>query len=182
MRRQSLVLMVEPKSARNEGHAEALAHAGFRVLSLAPEEVDVVRALKQGPAVVAAELDDAGLVTALNLARRFRETPEARLIPFIIYGHQLGPQDIEATARRAPCGCSSGRSTVCGWSPPFAVSSRRLMQNARRTSPRENRFPQRVPGKNEPRLSVPSAETRCEAADVLDIRVLANVVYRVTAQ
>jgi DNA-binding NarL/FixJ family response regulator len=69
------------------------------VLSLAPEEVDVARVLEHEPAVVAAELDDAGLITVLNLARRFREIPEARLIPFIIYGHHLRPQDIEDAAR-----------------------------------------------------------------------------------
>lgn len=92
-----LVLLVEPKAARHQ-HTEVLARAGFRVASIAAEEIDIARLLERGPAVVAAELDGAG-ATTLNLARRFRQSPQARLIPFIIYGHELRPRDIEDTAR-----------------------------------------------------------------------------------
>ena len=77
MPQQSLVLLVEPKGARNQGHTKALVGAGFRVQSVASEEADPARVLERRPAVV-----------TLNLARRSRKNPQARLIPFIIYGHQ----------------------------------------------------------------------------------------------
>ena len=99
MPQQSLVLLVEPKGARNQGHTKALVGAGFRVESVASEEADPARVLERRPAVVVAELDGAGAVATLNLARRFRMNPQARLIPFIIYGHQLRAQDIEDAAR-----------------------------------------------------------------------------------
>jgi CheY-like chemotaxis protein len=94
-----LVLLVEPTDARNQPHSKFLARAGFRLSSVQTDEVDVARVLEQRPAVIAAELDSSGLVTALSLAKRFRQDPEARLIPFIIYGHHLRPQDIEDVAR-----------------------------------------------------------------------------------
>ena len=99
MPQQSLVLIVEPKDAGNHSHTDFLVRAGFRVESVAPEEADIARVLERRPAVVAAELDGRGALPTLNLARRFRENPQARLIPFIIYGHQLRPQDIEEAAR-----------------------------------------------------------------------------------
>ena len=94
-----LVVLVEPTDARNQHHSESLARAGFRVSSVQTEDVEVARVLEQRPAVIAAELDGAGLVTTLSLAKRFRQNPEARLIPFVIYGHHLRPQDIEDAAR-----------------------------------------------------------------------------------
>lgn len=99
MPHQSPVLLVEPKGRRNQEHTKALVGAGFRVESVAPEEADTARVLEQRPAVVAAELDGAGALATLNLARRFRENSQARLIPFIIYGHELRPRDIENAAR-----------------------------------------------------------------------------------
>jgi CheY-like chemotaxis protein len=98
MTRQPLVVLVETTDARNQQHSESLTRAGFRVSLIQAEEVEIARVLKQRPAVIAAELDGAGVATTLNLARRFRETPE-RLIPFVIFGHQLRPQDIEDAAR-----------------------------------------------------------------------------------
>jgi CheY-like chemotaxis protein len=95
---QPLVVLIEPKEAQHR-HAEAVARAGFRVASVAAEHVDVARVLEQGPAVVAAELDGSGSVPTLDLARRFRQNPQARLIPFVIYGVQLRTQDIENAAR-----------------------------------------------------------------------------------
>jgi CheY-like chemotaxis protein len=68
-------------------------------VSVSTEKVDVARILEQGPAIVAAELDGSGAGRTLNLARRFRQDLRARPIPFIIYGHQLRPQDIEDAAR-----------------------------------------------------------------------------------
>jgi hypothetical protein len=65
---------------------------------VAPEDFDIGRVLEQAPAVVAVELDGDGCTT-LGLARRFRQTPDARLIPFIIHGHALPPRDIEEAAR-----------------------------------------------------------------------------------
>ena len=94
-----LVLLVEPTDARNRQHNECLADAGFRVKSVQTEEVEVARVLEQRPAVIAAELASSGLATTLSLAKRFRQDPEARLIPFIIYGHHLHPEDIEDAAR-----------------------------------------------------------------------------------
>ena len=94
-----LVLLVEPTDARNRHHCESLTQAGFRVSSVQADAVEVARVLQQRPAVVAAELDGSGLKTTLSLAKRFRQNPEARLIPFIIYGHHLRPQDIEDAAR-----------------------------------------------------------------------------------
>lgn len=92
-----LVLLVQPKGSRHK-HAELVANAGFRVIELTAEDVDVARVLARGPAVVAAELDGAASTT-LNLARQFRQNPATRLIPFIIYGHQLSARDIEDAAR-----------------------------------------------------------------------------------
>jgi DNA-binding NtrC family response regulator len=97
MTEQSLIVLIEPKAARHQ-HADILDRAGFRVAAIAAEEFNLARVLEQGPAVVAAELDGAGSAT-LNLAKQFRQTAQARLIPFIIYGHQLRPQDIENAAR-----------------------------------------------------------------------------------
>jgi hypothetical protein len=99
MANQPLVLLVEPKGTRNPKHAGELMRAGFRVMSVASEDVDIVAVLEQGPAVVAAQLDGSGSSSTLNLARRFRQTPQARLIPFVIYGHELRPGDIEEAAR-----------------------------------------------------------------------------------
>ena len=99
MPQQSLVLLVEHKGARNQGHTKALVDAGFRVESVASEEANIARVLARRPAVVAAELDGHGALAALDLARRFRENPRARLIPFIIYGHHLRARDIEDAAR-----------------------------------------------------------------------------------
>lgn len=65
---------------------------------MASENLDIGRVLEQAPAVVAAELKGDGSTT-LSLARRFRQTPEARLIPFIIYGHELRARDIQEAAR-----------------------------------------------------------------------------------
>jgi CheY-like chemotaxis protein len=95
---QPLVLLIEHESGRHP-HTELLAHAGFRVASVATEKVDVAGVLEQRPAVVAAELDGSGSATTLSLAKRFRQDPRARPIPFIIYGHHLRPQDIEDAAR-----------------------------------------------------------------------------------
>lgn len=92
-----LVLLIEPKGAQHQ-HTAPLARAGFRVASMAVEEVDIARVLDQRPAIIAAELDGQS-PTMLNLARRFRQNPQGRLIPFIIYGHQLGPWEIEEAAR-----------------------------------------------------------------------------------
>jgi CheY-like chemotaxis protein len=69
------------------------------VSSVQTEEVEVARVLEQRPAVIAADHDSAGLVTTLDLARRLRQNQEARLIPFVIYGHHLHPQDIEDATR-----------------------------------------------------------------------------------
>jgi DNA-binding response OmpR family regulator len=96
---KSLVLLVEPRGARNHRHAESLARAGYRVSSVAAEDIDIADVLQQGPAVVAAELDHLGLVGTLDLAKRLRENSQARLIPLIIYGHQLRPRDMENAAR-----------------------------------------------------------------------------------
>ena len=95
---QPLVLLVEHKGGQHQ-HAELLSRAGFRVASVATEKFDIVGLLEQGPAVVAAELDGSGSATTLNLARRFRQDPRARPIPFIIYGHHLRSEDIEDAAR-----------------------------------------------------------------------------------
>lgn len=65
---------------------------------MALEDLDIGRVIEQAPAVVAAELDG-DACTTLGLARRFRQNPDARLIPFIIYGHELRPRDIEEAAR-----------------------------------------------------------------------------------
>lgn len=92
-----LVLLVEPEGAQQQ-HSEVVANAGFRVTSVAADDVDIARILEQDPAVVAAELDGSGPAT-LNLAKRFRETPEASLIPFIIYGPGLRARDIEEATR-----------------------------------------------------------------------------------
>jgi PleD family two-component response regulator len=94
---QPLVLLIEPKRARHQ-HQESVARAGFRVASLAADDVEIARIVEQCPAVVAAELDGSRSRT-LNLARRFRQIPETRLIPFLIYGHKLPPRDIEDAAR-----------------------------------------------------------------------------------
>jgi len=96
---QSLVLLVEPPGARTQRHADFLARAGYRVSSVAAENIDIAEVLQQRPAVIAAGLEHSGLVRTLNLAKRFRENPQARLIPFIIYGHELRPRDIEDAAR-----------------------------------------------------------------------------------
>lgn len=80
-------------------YSEVLGRAGFRVATVAVQDVDMAQVLAQRPAVIATELDGSGSVSTLNLARRFRQTPEARLIPFIIYGHELSPRDIEDAAR-----------------------------------------------------------------------------------
>ena len=96
---QSLVLLVEPNGTRNEAHRAALADAGFRVVSVGTEAIDIADILHQRPAVVAAELDGPGSVATLNLAKKFRQDARTRPIPFIIYGHHLQPQDIEETAR-----------------------------------------------------------------------------------
>ena len=95
----ALVLLIEPRGAQNERHADYLTRAGYRVSSVATDHVDIDQVLQQRPAVVAAELDHSGLVGTLNLAKRFRENSQARPIPFIIYGHALRPQDIENAAR-----------------------------------------------------------------------------------
>ena len=95
---EPLVLFVEPKGARHQ-HAQFVARAGFRVATLAVEEIDVDDVLAQSPAVIAAELDGSASRTTLDLARRFRQSRQARLIPFIIYGHELRPRDIEDAAR-----------------------------------------------------------------------------------
>jgi hypothetical protein len=68
-------------------------------MPVAREEVDIAGVLEQGPAVVAAQLDGSGASSTLNLAHRFRQTPQALLIPFVIYGHELRPGDIEDAAR-----------------------------------------------------------------------------------
>ena len=73
--------------------------AGYGLSSVAAEDMDIAHVLQQRPAVIAAELDHSGLVGTLNLAKRFRENTQGRLIPFIIYGHELRPQDIEDAAR-----------------------------------------------------------------------------------
>jgi len=96
---QSLVLLVVPRGVRNRHHAETLARAGYRVSSVAAETVTIGDVLQQRPAVIAAELEHSGLEGTLSLAKRFRENPQALLIPFIIYGHQLRPEDIEDAAR-----------------------------------------------------------------------------------
>jgi len=96
---QSLVLLVEPRGVRNQRHAEFLAQAGYRVSSVAGEHIHIADVLQQRPAVIAAALDRSGLMGTLDLAKRFRENPQGRLIPFIIYGHELRPQDIESAAR-----------------------------------------------------------------------------------
>ena len=96
---QSLVLLVEPRGVRNQRHAQFLAQAGYRVSSIGGEHINVADVLQQQPAVIAAELDHSGLIGTLNLAKQFRENPQGRLIPFIIYGHELRPHDIENAAR-----------------------------------------------------------------------------------
>jgi CheY-like chemotaxis protein len=96
---QSLVLLVVPRGVPNQQHAETLVRAGYRVSSVAADNIDIADLLQQRPAVVAAELDHSGLVGTLNLAKRFRENPQARLIPIIIYGHELRPEDIDNAAR-----------------------------------------------------------------------------------
>src|SRR5438067_388535 len=98
MPEQPLVLLFEPKGGGHQ-HTDILVRAGFRVASVATEKVDIGGVLEQGPAVVAAEIDGSGSAITLNLARRFRQDPRARPIPFIIYGHHLRPQDIEDAAR-----------------------------------------------------------------------------------
>ena len=96
---QLLVLLVVPRGVRNQQQAETLARAGYRVSSVAAEDLDIADVLQKRPAVVAAELDHSGSVWTLNLAKRFRENSDGLLIPFIIYGHQLRPRDIENAAR-----------------------------------------------------------------------------------
>jgi CheY-like chemotaxis protein len=95
---QPLVLLVEPQSAQH-AHAEKLSHAGFRVATVAAPEFDVARVLAQSPAVIAAELDGSGSVATLSLARQFRQNPQGRPIPFIVFGHHLRNSDIEDIAR-----------------------------------------------------------------------------------
>ena len=95
----SLVLLIEPRPDGNPRHAESLVRAGYRVSSVAAQNIDIGHLLQQRPAVIAAELDHSGLVGTLNLAKRLRENPRGRLIPFVIYGHELRPREIEDAAR-----------------------------------------------------------------------------------
>ena len=84
---QPLVLLIEPQVARHRP-AAALEKAGFRSASVDAGEVDVDRVADQRPAVIAAELDGSAVAT-LELARRVRQNPQTRLIPLVIYGHDL---------------------------------------------------------------------------------------------
>src|SRR5215208_539009 len=95
---QPLVLLVEPRGAQHT-HSEKISHAGFRVTTVAAHEFDVPRVLAQSPAVIAAELDGAGSASTLSLARQFRQNPQGRPIPFIVFGHHLRNSDIEEIAR-----------------------------------------------------------------------------------
>jgi CheY-like chemotaxis protein len=97
MAEQPLVLLIEPQVARHR-HAAALEKAGFRSASVLADHVDIDRVLDQRPAVIAAELDGSAAGT-LELARRLRQNPRTRLIPLVIYGHDLRPQHIEDAAR-----------------------------------------------------------------------------------
>jgi CheY-like chemotaxis protein len=95
---QPLVLLVEPKGAQH-AHSDVVRRAGFRVAIIAAHEFDVARVLAQSPAVIAAELDGSGSVATLGLARQFRQNPQGRPIPFIVFGQHLRNSDIEDIAR-----------------------------------------------------------------------------------
>lgn len=92
---QPLVLLIEPADARYH-HADALASAGFRSQRVAAADMDIARLQSLRPAVIAAERDGG---IPLELVKRLRQDPRTRLIPFIIYGHHLRPEDIENAAR-----------------------------------------------------------------------------------
>ena len=94
---QPLVLLIEPQAPQHR-HADALAKAGFRPVSVLAENLDVGRVLEQRPAVIAAELDGSANVT-LDLAKRLRQDRHTRYTPVVIYGHELRAQDIENAAR-----------------------------------------------------------------------------------
>jgi DNA-binding response OmpR family regulator len=94
---QLLVLLIEPQAPRHR-HAEALGKAGFRAVAVPAREADIARALDQHPAVIAAELD-APATTTLELAKRLRQNRNARLIPLVIYGHELRHEDVDDAAR-----------------------------------------------------------------------------------
>src|SRR4051812_6877820 len=92
-----LVVLIEPKDGRHH-HAEMLSRAGFRVVSIPAREATVGRVLAKTPSVVAVELDPSHQPMTFEFTRQFRQDPHARLVPFVVYGHHLRADDIEAAA------------------------------------------------------------------------------------
>ena len=80
-------------------HGDALSRAGFRVVSIPTPDASVSHVLDHAPSVVAAELSPMHPEGTWEFIRQFRQHPQARLIPCIVYRHGLEPHDIETAAR-----------------------------------------------------------------------------------
>lgn len=93
-----LVVMIKSKDDHDE-HADALSRSGFQVMSVPARDARVGSILDQEPSVIAIELRSTDTTNVFDLVRRFRESPKARLIPVIVYGHHLQADDIETAAR-----------------------------------------------------------------------------------
>jgi hypothetical protein len=93
-----VVVLIEPEGSQHR-YGDSLSSAGFHVVHVRTSEANVARVLKPSPSVVAAELIQSHAIDILDFVRRFRENPEARLIPFILYGQSLARRDIEDAAR-----------------------------------------------------------------------------------
>jgi len=93
-----LVVLIKSEDGHDE-HAEALSRSGFQVMRVPARGASVPDILDQSPNVIAIELRSTETAHVFDLVRRFRESPKARLIPVVVYGHHLRVDDIEAAAR-----------------------------------------------------------------------------------
>jgi CheY-like chemotaxis protein len=93
-----VVVLIEAEHGEHH-HGEMLSRAGFGVVSIPTQKASVDLVLEHTPDIVAAELTPSHEASTLEFVRRFRERPETRLVPFVVYGHSLRAQDIEAAAR-----------------------------------------------------------------------------------